>query len=537
MRQGGEWWRGGVIYQIYLRSFLDSNGDGIGDLNGIAARLDHVASLGVDAIWLAPFFTSPMDDFGYDVADYCDVDPTFGTLADCDRLLARAHALGLKVLIDQVWGHSSDRHPWFLDSRSARTGPHEDWYVWADARPDGMPPNNWLSVFGGPAWRWEPRRRQYYLHHFLASQPKLNLRNPAVVEALAESARFWLDRGVDGFRLDAVDFLLHDPELRDNPPRPPADGRVPAKLFGLQRHVHDMSHPETAGLLRRIRRLIDEYPGTMTLAELSGEADALDRLERYTAGIEHLHTGYTLQPLRGPLDRAVLLRLIGSLAGEDREGWITWSFSNHDVERAVTRWGPSRRDADFARLLMGLMLSLRGSACLYQGEELGLPEAEVGFADMRDPYGLTYHPEYRGRDGSRTPMPWHAECPNAGFSAGKPWLPVDPAHIALAVDRQEADPSSLLWSWRHFLAWRKRYPVLIRGSLQPVEVPDPLVGFRRIGNGESVLVVLNTAGEPAAMPSRLLDGATLLEGHGFAAARDEAGVLLPRYGMLFAAER
>lgn len=534
---GEDWWRGAVIYQIYPRSFLDSNGDGIGDLPGIVDRLEYIARLGVDAIWIAPFFPSPMADFGYDIADYCGVDPSFGTLADFDRLLARAHALGLKVLIDQVWGHSSDRHPWFADSRSNRHASRADWYVWAEAKPDGSAPNNWLSVFGGPAWRWEPRRRQYYLHHFLVSQPKLNLRNPAVVEALADAGRFWLDRGVDGFRLDAVDFLLHDPELRDNPAKPPPDDRTPAKLFGLQRHVHDMSHPDIAGVLRRIRRLVDEYPGAMTLAELSGEADAFDRLERYTGGIEQLHTGYTLQPLRGPFDRATLLRLIQSLAVEDRQGWVTWSFSNHDVERAVSRWGPNRRDEDFARLLMGLMLSLRGSTCIYQGEELGLPEAAVRREDMRDPYGLTYYPEYRGRDGSRTPMPWRANCPHAGFSTGKPWLPVDPAHAPLAVDRQEADPASLLWSYRRFLALRRAHPSLISGTLHPVEAPDPLVAFRRVGEGESLLVVLNMAGESAVAPRRLLAEAALLQDHGFAGPSNTGGdLLLPRYGMLFAAE-
>ncbi|HEY8872862.1 MAG TPA: alpha-amylase family glycosyl hydrolase [Stellaceae bacterium] len=246
-----EWWRGAVIYQIYPRSFFDSNDDGVGDLNGIARQLDYIAELGVDAIWIAPFFVSPMQDFGYDVSDYCAVDPVFGTLGDFDRLVARAHALGLKVLIDQIWSHTSDRHPWFLESRASRDCPRADWYVWANPRPDGTPPNNWLSVFGGPAWRWEPRRRQYHLHHFVPQQPQLNLRNDAVVAALLLVGRFWLDRGVDGFRLDAVDFLLHDPGLRDNPPNPPEDGVIPAKLFGLQQHRHERG----TGIARIARRL------------------------------------------------------------------------------------------------------------------------------------------------------------------------------------------------------------------------------------------------------------------------------------------
>src|ERR1700733_6169577 len=264
-----DWLRGAVIYQIYPLSFRDGNGDGIGDLAGIAERLDYVASLGVDAVWIAPFFRSPLHDFGYDVADQCDVDPVFGTLAEFDRLVERAHALGLKVIIDQVWGHTSTAHAWFETSRRARGGDKADWYVWADPRPDGTPPNNWLSVFGGQAWSWEPRRRQYYLHHFLAEQPTLNLRNPAVVEALLDTARFWLARGVDGFRLDAIDFLLHDPQLRDNPPRPQAGGVVPAKLFGMQHHAHDMLQPESLALLKRLRELADAHPGTALLGEVS----------------------------------------------------------------------------------------------------------------------------------------------------------------------------------------------------------------------------------------------------------------------------
>src|SRR6185437_595764 len=279
----GEWWRGAVIYQIYPRSFFDSNGDGIGDLAGIAEKLGYVAGLGVDAVWISPFFASPMDDFGYDVSDYCAVDPIFGTLDDFDRLIARAHALGLKVLIDQVWSHTSDRHAWFCDSCSARDAPHADWYVWADPRPDGTPTNNWLSVFGGSAWSWGTRRRQYYLHHFLKSQPQLNLRNSAVLEAVLARGAFWLDRGVDGFRLDAVDFLTHDAKLRNNPALPPPGGIIPARLFGLQDHIHDMTQPDVVEVFRGIRRLIDRYPGLTTLAELSSEGAiaAAERVARY----------------------------------------------------------------------------------------------------------------------------------------------------------------------------------------------------------------------------------------------------------------
>ncbi len=263
-----EWWRGAVIYQIYPRSFFDSNADGIGDLPGVATKLDHVASLGVDAIWLGPFFASPQKDFGYDVAHHTEVDPVFGTLEDFDKLVRRAHTLGLKVLIDQVWTHTSDQHPWFTESRADRRNERADWYIWADPAPDGTPPNNWLSVFGGSAWTWDPRRRQYYLHNFLTHQPKLNLRNPAVMAALLASGEFWLQRGVDGFRLDAIDFLLQDPHLRSNPavPRP---AETPVKPFGLQYHVHDMLQPDASALMAQIRALTDRYPGAATLAEVS----------------------------------------------------------------------------------------------------------------------------------------------------------------------------------------------------------------------------------------------------------------------------
>lgn len=381
-----DWWRGAVIYQIYPRSFFDSNGDGIGDLPGITAHLEHVAWLGADAVWLCPFFVSPQQDFGYDVADYTAVDPIFGTLADFVALLRRAHELGLKVLIDQVWSHTSDHHPWFRASRASRTNPRSDWYVWADPSPDGTPPNNWLSVFGGSAWRWEPRRRQYYLHHFLAQQPALNLHNPAVMDALLATGDFWLRRGVDGFRLDAIDFLLHDPALTNNPPAPPPR-ETPAKLFGLQLHRHDMMQAGTTGLLGRIRGLLDRHPGRVALGELSSQPGAFQRVVASTSGNDWLHMAYTLQPLRSGFDWPAVTALLREVEAAQDEGWFCWSFSNHDVERAASRWNPRRGetppDPAFARLLMALLLSLRGSVCLYQGEELGLTEAALGEDQLR----------------------------------------------------------------------------------------------------------------------------------------------------------
>jgi alpha-glucosidase len=542
------WWRGAVIYQIYPRSFFDGNGDGVGDLAGIAGKLDHVARLGVDAVWLSPFFVSPMKDFGYDVADYKAIDPVFGTLADFDRLVRRAHELGLKVLIDQVWSHSSDRHPWFLESRASREGARADWYVWADPKPDGTPPNNWLSVFGGSAWSWEPRRRQYYLHHFLASQPQLNLRNPAVAETILEVGAFWLERGVDGFRLDAIDFLMHDESLRDNPPRPPADGLVPAKPFGLQHHHHDMLQPEIVPLLGRIRGLMDRYPGTTTLAEVSSQDGAFERVARYTAGETGLHMAYTLRPLRGAFDRATLLGMLEDAAALGRDGaeeggaaggWACWSFSNHDVERAVSRWNPKRGlappDPAFARMLMALLLSLRGSVCVYQGEELGLTEAELRFEDLRDPFGITYWPEFRGRDGSRTPLPWRARARHAGFTeASSAWLPVPPEHHALAVDVQEEDAASLLHAWRRFLAWRKTQPTLLRGSLRPLGLPEPLLGFERTLGAEWITVVFNLSDAPVRLDLGACGDVRPLAGHGFEVECSAGAALLPPYGVLFA---
>jgi alpha-glucosidase len=530
-----DWWRGAVIYQIYPRSFFDANGDGIGDLPGVTVRLNHIARLGADAIWLCPFFTSPQRDFGYDVAGYVDVDPLFGKMADFDTLLARAHALGLKVLIDQVWSHTSDRHPWFLDSRSCRTAAKADWYVWADPSSDGTPPNNWLSVFGGAAWTWEPRRRQYFLHHFLDHQPALNLHNPAVMDALLETGRFWLDRGVDGFRLDAIDFLLHDAALRSNPPAP-APEVIPAKLFGMQLHVHDMLQPEAMGLLARIRGLMDEYPGTVTLGEISSQPGAFERVVGSTGGTDGLHMAYTLRPLRGGFDWATVNGLLHDLASRETDGWICWSFSNHDVERAISRWNPcpgQAPDPAFARLLMALLLSLLGSVCLYQGEELGLTEAVLAESDLRDPFGIAYWPEFRGRDGSRTPMPWNANAAHGGFTkAPAAWLPVPEAHRSLAVDVQEADGSSLLHAFRRFLHWRRGVPALVRGTLRVAELPSPLIGFIREHDGQRVLAVFNLSDQAVLFTFAAHETGLVLDGNGLASCFGSDGRLQP-FGVLF----
>ena len=534
-----DWWRGAVIYQIYPRSFFDSNGDGIGDLAGVTAKLGYVARLGVDAIWLCPFFSSPQKDFGYDVSDHLQVDPLFGTLDDFDRLLDCAHGLGLKVLIDQVWSHTSDRHAWFLESRTNRTNPRADWYVWADPAPDGTPPNNWMSVFGGPAWTWEPRRRQYYMHHFLSHQPALNLHNSAVMEALLESGEFWLRRGVDGFRLDALDFMLHDRDLRSNPAAGwPAE--LPPKLFGLQHHVHDMLQPEMPGLLTRIRGLMDRFPGTVTMGEVSSQPDAFGRIVTYTSGNERLHMAYTLRPLRGSFDWPTVSGLVEELGVTQESGWPCWSFSNHDVERAVSRWNPRRGEAPpdpaFARLLMALLLSLRGSVSLYQGEELGLTEAELAMEHLRDPFGIAFWPEFRGRDGSRTPMPWEAEAPFAGFTnAPEPWLPLPEPHRAFAVDRLEQDHDGLLHTFRRFLVWRRSRPALLYGTLIRLNLPEPLIGFIREHDNERILAAFNLSGEPASLLLDQFGPTRVIAESGFGASVENGQAVLPAHGAMFAA--
>jgi alpha-glucosidase len=476
------WWRGATIYQIYPRSFLDSNGDGIGDLPGITQKLDYVASLGVDAVWLSPFFTSPMRDFGYDVSDYTGVDPVFGTLADFDALVARAHTLGLKLIIDQVYSHSSDQHPWFAASRSSRDNDKADWYVWADAKKDGSPPNNWQSVFGGPAWQWDARRGQYYLHNFLAEQPDLNVHNLAVQDALLDVARFWLDRGVDGFRMDAINFAMHDPQLRDNPP---ADGTgVRTRPFDFQEHLYNQSHPDIVLFLERLRELTDGYRDRFLVAEVGG-SEALAEMRAFTSGEARLNSAYGFDFLYAS---ELTPALVAQAAEQwpEGEGWPTWAFENHDAPRAVSRWaGEADRDR-FARLKMLLLTALRGSIILYQGEELGLPQVDVPFDRLQDPEAIANWPQTLSRDGARTPMPWHAGAANLGFSSHEPWLPLGKDHPTFAVDAQERDPQSLLNFTRQCIALRNDRPALRSGSLTTLEAGKQILSFER-SNGASRL--------------------------------------------------
>ncbi|MFC3099880.1 alpha-glucosidase [Altererythrobacter lauratis] len=493
------WWRGAVIYQIYPRSFQDSNGDGVGDLPGITARLGYVADLGVDAIWISPFFASPMKDFGYDISDYCAVDPVFGTLADFDALVARAHQLGLKVLIDQVYAHTSDQHAWFAASRAARAGEMADWYVWADPKDDGTPPSNWQSVFGGPAWTWDARRGQYYLHTFLKEQPQLNLHNLAVQDALLDVARFWLDRGVDGFRLDALNHAMVDPALRDNPPAAPVPGKLRTRPFDFQDKIYSQSQPEMVYFTERLRGVADAYGAIFTMAEIGG-SNPLEEMKAFTLGDHRLNSAYGFDFLYEPhLTPALVAKAMAEWPGEEGEGWPSWAFENHDAPRALSRWCAPEDQELYAPLKMALLLCLRGNPILYQGEELGLLQDDIPFELLQDPEAIANWPLTLSRDGARTPFPWSDE-PLAGFTTGTPWLPLSEANRARAVSVQEAAPHSLLKATRRLIAIRQANAELRLGRFELVQANRHVLIFRRTLPGSEVLCAFNLGADDAAMP-------------------------------------
>jgi alpha-glucosidase len=505
------WWRGAVIYQIYPRSFQDTTGDGLGDIKGITQRLPYIASLGVDAIWLSPFFTSPMADMGYDVSDYCNVDPMFGTLADCDEMMVEADRLGLKVIIDQVISHTSDRHPWFVESRSSRTNSKADWYVWADPKPDGTAPTNWLSIFGGPGWEWDGVRKQYYMHNFLIAQPDLNFHNPEVQEAMLGTVKFWLDRGVHGFRLDTVNYYFHDKQLRSNPPMVyDTDGagmETDTNPYSMQNHLYDKSQPENIDFLKRLRSLLDGYEGRATVGEVGDGPRSLTTLAIYTSGNDKLHMCYTFDLLGPAFSAAYLRKVLTTVQDTVTNGWVCWAFSNHDVVRHVTRFTEVPEEQDrVAKLSVTLLSTLRGSICLYQGEELGLTEAQLSFEDLRDPYGIRFWPAFKGRDGCRTPMVWEAAAPHAGFTTGsKTWLPVPGEHASRAVDAQEAMPDSVLHHYRAALAFRKSHPALVDGDMTFIDTNQDLLAFVREKHGDKLLFVFNLTREAQdfRLPERL----------------------------------
>lgn len=480
-----------LIYQVYPRSFKDSNGDGIGDLPGITARLDHIASLGVDMVWIGPCFTSPMDDFGYDVADYRDIDPSFGTLADFAALVAAARAHGMGVMVDMVVSHTSDRHAWFQASRLGHGGnmgkaDKADWYVWADALADGSPPNNWVSVFGGGAWTWDAERRQYYFHTFLESQPDLNFHNPAVQARILEEMAFWLKQGVAGFRLDACNHYFQDLQLRSNPPA--ASHERALHPYGFQNHLYDKNRPEVPAFLARVRALLDEH-GAYSVAEVGGTGGAQLAIDYVAPG--RLHSAYNFDLLRTQRSAAYVRGVLQTLETDmPGPGVACHALSNHDKPRVATRWGEGREPVAHAKQMLALLACLKGTICLYQGEELGLPEAEVPFDRLQDPFGKRFWPKFKGRDGCRTPMPWDANA-HAGFSSVEPWLPIDARHLAMNVAAQRANPHSVLSFACQVFALRRARPELDRGDFTLVDAPHEVLQFERQFQGATLVCAFN----------------------------------------------
>jgi glycosidase len=514
------WWQTGVIYQVYPRSFQDTNGDGIGDLPGITARLDHLVALGVDALWLSPFYPSPMKDFGYDVSDYTGVDPIFGTLEDFDRLLAAAHARGLAVIVDWVPNHSSDQHPWFKASRSRRDDPKRDWYFWRDARPDGSRPNNWLSSFGGPAWTWDAATGQYYLHSFLAEQPDLNWRNPAVRQAMLDTLRFWLARGVDGFRIDVAHAVMKDPALRDNPPSG-ASERPFHKSFGdydSQLHVHDRGHPDAHELYREIRRLIDSYGRErprMSIGEI--HLYDLDQLITwYGTELDELHMPFNFTLLGVSWTADAVRRTVDAMEAALPAGaWPNWVLGNHDEGRIASRIGEPA-----ARAAMTLLLTLRGTPTLYQGDELGMPDVPIPPELIQDPLEKNVPGLGLGRDPARTPMPWDGG-PNAGFTAPgvRPWLPLGPDAATRNVRAQDGLSGSMLSLTRSLLATRRAHPALRLGTYRSVLAPPGVFAYERAHDDDRVLVLLSFEAKPVRVPLHDPAAGVLVSTHAVAPLR------------------
>lgn len=481
------WWQRGTIYQIYPRSFQDSNGDGVGDLKGIESRLDALVDLGVDAIWISPIYPSPMADFGYDVADYCNIDPRFGTLADFDSLLRAAHARGLKLLLDFVPNHSSDQHPWFRESRSSRDNPKRDWYLWRDPAPDGGPPNNWISDFGGPAWEWDAASGQYYYHAFLKEQPDLNWRNPEVRQAMMDVLRFWFDRGVDGFRIDVLWHMIKHADFPDNPPNPAFTPAMGAMHQVLQ--LHSTDQPEVHGIAADMRRVADTYPGRVLVGEIYLPVERL--MHYYGRGESGVHLPFNFQLIEAPWDARHLAQLIADYeAALPAGGWPNWVLGNHDRPRAATRFGGRQ-----ARVAAMLLLTLRGTPTIYYGDEIGLEDVAIPAHQVQDPRELREPGLGLGRDPVRTPMAWDASA-NAGFTNGAPWLPLHRDWADGNVAAQREKPGSMWRLYRDLLALRRARPALSVGDWLPVECSDALLAYERRCGAERMLVVLNLTDRP-----------------------------------------
>jgi len=507
--QATPWWKSGVVYQIYPRSFQDSNADGVGDLPGILTRLDYLSDLGVDAIWISPFYPSPMKDFGYDVADYTGVDPLFGTLADFDRLLAAFHGRGLKVIVDWVPNHTSDEHPWFKASRSSRTDPRRDFYVWREGRAGGAPPNNWLSTFGGPAWTLDPPTGQYYLHSFLPEQPDLNWRNPEVRRAMMDTLRFWLDRGVDGFRIDVAHRVMKDPEFRDNPPNV-GQGQLHKQLgdFDSQLHLYDSNHRDVHEVYRQIRRLLDAY-GSKEPRVAVGEIHIFDLPELmafYGEEEDELHLPFNFTLLKAPWNAAAVRRTVDAMeAALPKEAWPNWVLGNHDESRVASRLGE-----EAARAAMLLLLTLRGTPTLYYGDEIGMRDVPVTPEQVMDPWEKRVPGLNLGRDPERSPMPWDSSA-HAGFTppTAHPWLPMAADARERNVAAELRDSGSMLSLTKALLRLRCRHPALHLGSYRPVaSAPTEVFAYLREQNEDRVLVALNFAAHPVTLalpePARAL---------------------------------
>lgn len=514
------WWQRGVIYQVYPRSLQDSDGDGVGDLAGIEARLDHIAALGVDAIWLSPIFPSPMADFGYDVADYTDIDPLFGDLAAFDRLLAAVHARGLRLLLDFVPNHSSTEHPWFRESRASRESPNRDWYIWRDPAPRGGPPNNWVSDMGGPAWEYDPATGQYYLHTFLKEQADLNWRNPEVVAAMTQVMRFWLDRGVDGFRIDVLWHIVKAEGLPDNPANPAWRAGMAEKLTLLQHNSTDQ--PEAHAHTAAMRRLADEYGGRLLVGEIFLPRDRLMRWYG-TPEAPGVHLPFNFELIENPWDRDTLAAVIAEYdAAIPAHGWPNWVIGSHDAPRIAARIGEAQ-----ARVAAMLLLTLRGTPTLYQGDEIGIGEVAIPPDRIRDPQDLRQPGQGLGRDRSRTPMAWDGSA-NAGFSPAEPWLPLHPDWRTRNVAAQAADPDSMLHLYRRLLAVRRASPALSLGTLAMLPADEEVLAFERRHGDERVMVILNMGGQPRRMD--VPEGGSVLVST--LAPRPLDGILLPDEGLV-----
>ena len=501
-KPGPPWWQRAVFYEIYPRSFQDSDGDGVGDLNGITARLDYLRDLGVDAVWITPFYPSPQVDFGYDVSDYEDVDPQFGTLADFDRLVREAHRRRIKVVIDFVLNHTSDQHPFFVESRSSRTSPKRDWYIWRDPKPDGSRPNNWSSSFGPVAWTLDEKTGQYYYHYFYPQQPELNWRNPAVERRMLETVRFWLKRGADGFRLDAVNYLYEDPQLRDNPVLP--ELRFGSTTEYEQEKKYNRDLPEVQDAMVRLRAFNDSINPESVLV---GEAyvPKWEELMRYYGPANngvHLPFNFFLvmEPARSQLKAPVFREVIAQSERALKGRWTTYVLSNHDIPRHYDRLGDGKNNDEIAKLTATMLLTLRGTPFLYYGEEIGMVTTEPKtIEEVRDPVGRRYWPLRKGRDGERTPMQWDAGL-HAGFTTGTPWLPVPPSARTKNVAMQSGDPSSLLNFYKRLIALRRASPALLDGDYAAVGNGPHVYAYLRHTSGQRMLVALNMSARPQSLP-------------------------------------